>query len=153
MTKKKFLTELLIFVIVMSLALLSACNLKDLGKPDSQEGEKSVTIIIGDETFEVQSSAEYVHEILLTLAEEKGFDYTFYEGGYGVSVTRLKELRTTSDWTSWVSIYHDIDDVTLIDIYGTYSYKGNDYFMSLVSVDKLPVFDNHTYVFVQEQIA
>ncbi|MCQ2409066.1 MAG: hypothetical protein MJ068_00820 [Clostridia bacterium] len=152
MTKKKLLVVAFVLVLIVSVVILTACNLKDLGKPDPQSGEKSIKIVIGADIYSVQTDLEYVHQVLVDLASEKDFSYTYSEGGYGVSVMGLKDLKTSSDWTSWISLYHDINDITLIDTYGTHMYEGESYFMSLVSVDKLPVIDGSTYLFVQEQL-
>ncbi len=153
MTKKNFLVSAVIALMIFLVGSFSACNLKDLGKPKAEPGEKEITVIVENEEFTISTNAEYLHQVLIDLSREKGFQYSYSDMGYGVSVTQIKNIKTSTDWSSWVSIYHDIDDVTLVDNYGTFRHAGKDYFMSLVSIDLLPVLDGHTYLFEQSKLS
>lgn len=143
-----------ILVIALLLCVLCACDLKNAGKPEAQEGEKSITIVIGDVPFSVKTDAEYLHNVLVEMNDKNEIKYEYSSGPYGVVVSKVNELETTSDWIKWISIYHSIDDITLRADIGEYpmdkySYENKEYFPSSVGVEYLPIYDGSMYLLIQ----
>ncbi len=145
---KKLIFAILIFapILVFSLALF-ACDVT----PENT-GEKSVTIIIGDDTYTLKTSKAYVHDALCELRDTQGVNYVFEDGPYGATIIGLNGLYTTVDWSKYVSTYHTIDDVTIRDMssYATdFEMGGKTYYTSGVGVSSLPLVDGATYLFKQ----
>ncbi len=145
---KKLAVSTIIIALILALSLtLFACS----STPENT-GEKSVAIIIGEDTYTLTTSKAYVHDALCELRDAQGVNYIFENGPYGVAIMELNELYTTADWTKCVGIYHTIDDVTIRDMssYGA-GFYWNDvlYYTSGVGVSSLPLVDGATYLFKQ----
>lgn len=146
-TKSKWLIALLL-VLVLSVSMLCfvACNDDN---DDAQEGEKSITVVIGDKSLRVSTDDEYVHEVLVDLDEEGKIVYEFNMGQYGATIMKLDSFETTTDWSKWIAVYHDINDITLYDPQYDIQQGGKTYHSSSLGVSTLPIKDGATYLFVQ----
>ena len=143
---------------IIILALLSALilvafagcgSLKDLGKPGADAGAKSVTVIVGDSTFSVQNtSAEFVHDLLVQLKDEGKLIYEFHDSEYGAYIDELGSLKAGAN--SYVSVYHNIDDLALYDPAwdAPIQRDGTTFHSSSLGVGSLPVKDGASYLFV-----
>ncbi|MCQ2602459.1 MAG: hypothetical protein MJ193_00885, partial [Clostridia bacterium] len=93
MKKSTIITIALILTLIMALSIFVACDkIKDLGAPETEVGEKSVTVIIGNQEYSVKTDAEYVHSLLLEMKETKGITYDFSDSAYGVIIEKLGNL-------------------------------------------------------------
>lgn len=145
-TKSKWLIALLL-VLVLSVSMLCfvACNNDD----DTQEGVKNIKVLIGNKSLSVSTDEEYLHDALVELKEEGKIVYEFEMGQYGATVMKLDSFETTSDWSKWIAVYHDINDITLYDPQYDIQQGGKTYHSSSLGVSSLPVQDGATYLFVQ----
>ncbi len=145
-TKSKWLIALLL-VLVLSVSMLCfvACNDND----DTQEGVKNIKVVIGEKSLSVSTDEEYVHDVLVELKEEGKIVYEFEMGQYGATIMKLDTFETTADWSKWIAVYHDINDITLYDPQYDIQQDGKTYHSSSLGVSSLAVQDGATYLFVQ----
>lgn len=145
--KSKFiLTIALVLVLCLSLCFV-ACD----KTPDNTDNDlKEVVLIVGNAVINATTEAQYVHDLLVELNANGDIQYEFENGAYGATVLKLNQLETTNDWSKWIAVYHDIDDVTLYTPGYNYTLNGDEYYSSSVGVSSLPVIDGATYVFVQQ---
>jgi len=148
MLKKKVVVFILLLVLVVS---FTACDLKDLGKPESEQGNKEVSVIVGETKYMVKTDTEYVDDLLLEMKNNGQISYTIVTSEYGDYLTAIGDLSAGS--SSFISVYHDIDDdITLIDksewASPNYTYENKTYFPSNVGISSLPVKNGHGYAFV-----
>ncbi len=141
---KKFVVFAL--VCVLALCTLTICACAPTGVED---GEKTVTIIIGDSVIEERTDAVYMHDLLQEMSEEGDVEYEWEDGAYGATVMRLNELVTSTDWTSWIGYYIDLNDVSLISPGYDVEHEGKTYYSAAMGVSILPVKDGVTYLFLQ----
>lgn len=145
-TKSKWLIVLLL-VLVLSVSMLCfvACNDDD----GTQEGVKNIKVLIGNKSLSVSTDEEYLHEALVELKDEGKIVYEFEMGQYGATVMKLDSFETTSDWSKWIAVYHDINDITLYDPQYDIQQGGKTYHSSSLGISSLPIQDGATYLFVQ----
>ncbi len=151
MKKSTIIKVAMILTLIMALSIFVACDkIKNLGAPETEVGEKSVTVIIGNQKYSVNTDAEYVHNLLLEMKETSGIIYEFSDSEYGATIEKLNALENDSaSWTKWIGVYHDIDDVELITAGFDEEYDGKTYCSSSLGVENLPVRNGATYYFKQ----
>lgn len=135
---------LLVLVLCVSAVCMCACDASN-----TQEGEKSVVLIVGTQEISVKTDALYLHDLLVELNDAGRITYEFSTSEYGAVVSKLNDLETTLDWSKWIGVYHNIDDITLYTPGYDITINGNTYFSSSCGVSALVVLDGATYVFVQ----
>ncbi len=140
---KKILAIALCLALAFCALALAACG------DNTEAGTKSVTIIIGDDVFSEETEALYVHDLLEEMCERGDIEYEFEMDTYGATVEKLNNLLSTSDWTMWIGVYIDVDDVELISPGYETTHQGKTYYSSGLGVSSLPVMDGVTYLFVQ----
>ncbi|MDE6302204.1 MAG: hypothetical protein K2M36_01265 [Clostridia bacterium] len=142
-----------------------ACN-----PTQTQEGEKNITVYIGDKTFEVTTEQLYLHGVLLEMLEdEKISAYVYTDGAYGVSFSQVDEISQDPTWTTppFLSLWHNVDEFTLKSVYNeqwassnpsrseatvedgtkfvTTTYKGVLLYYSGTGIGSVPVIDGGVY--------
>lgn len=147
MYKKKF--GLIVLLLLLTLVFTS-CNLKDLGKPESEKGTKEVIIIVSDIEYKVNTDVEYLHELLLEMKNNEVLDYEFEDTAYGPSPIKIGNLESKTEDRTYLALYHDIDDVTLRGDIGEYAmpgvnFKEKYYYYSSVGFAIMPVYNGHMY--------
>lgn len=111
---------------------------------------KRITITIGENEYALETNGEYLHNALLELEEQEIIDkYYFTKGAYGVFIEALSTLDLSAE-NSFVAIFHNIDDVALID-YSNYAsapivIDGATYNPSGYGVAELPLYDGAKYL-------
>ncbi len=146
---KIFATLALIALVAILAAAFAGCgNLKKLGAPVIETGEKEATVIIGEDSYFVKTDAEYVQDLLVQLKEAGKITYEYHDGQYGAYIDSLGSLKPSGN--SFVSVYHDIDDLTLYDpAWDEPITRGDKTFhSSSYGVESLPVRSGATYLFV-----
>lgn len=147
---KILLILLVVALLVTSALCLCACDgLKDFGKPAPDEGSKSVSVVIGEQSYSLKTDAEYVQDLLVEMKDAGKIQYEFSTSQYGAYMTRLNDLSPSSS-SEWIAVYHDIDDMTLKDMqYGEAIQKGGkSYFTASLGVSSLPVRNGASYLFI-----
>lgn len=148
---KFFAYSLVAILTLVALVSLVACGgLNDLGKPNTQDGVKQATIIIGAQTYSVQTEAEYLHDALLELKAAGKIEYEFTLGEYGAFVTKLNELEGTANYSKWIGVYVDSDDSELASPGYDETVDGKVYHSANLGVSDMPLLDGLTYVFLQK---
>lgn len=149
--KKRVLIFTTVFILILSLALAFAgCDkLKDLGAPKPEEGGKSITLIVGEETYSVYTTAEYLHDLLCELDEKGTIEYKYDDSGAYLAITKVNELVTTPDWSKYVAIYLDSEDPLYVGFTGDVTVSGKTYHYANLGAESLPVLDGVTYVLLQ----
>lgn len=140
---------LVILVLVSAVGFVACDGLRNAGKPGAQTGEKAITVIVGDESISASTTAEYMHQLLVELDTASKLQYEYTDGQYGATITKLNDLVTTPDWSKWIGVYHDINDVTLYDPQYDTTVNGKTYHSSSVGASSLPIKSGATYLFVQ----
>ncbi|MEG1528348.1 MAG: hypothetical protein RR248_00775 [Clostridia bacterium] len=141
----KALSIVLLFCLVFALASCGGLN---------QEAVKC-TIIIGEETFAVETKTRTLHEALLELKENKIITtYEFTGTTFSPFVTKLCKLESSSQSRTFIALYHDIDDASLklLDSITwqpiTTLVNGKTYFSSNVGFALLPIVEGATYYII-----
>lgn len=149
---KIFIVALVALLALSLLAFVGCDKLKDLGKPVIETGEKEATVIIGEDSYFVKTDAEYVHDLLVELKEAGEIEYDFDVTEYGAYIKKLGSLDPTKSQNSFIALYHDIDDDSLIDYeYGsTVKYDGKDFHSASVGASSMPVRSGAKYLFKLE---
>ncbi len=137
-----------LLIAVLAATFVGCGKVKDLGKPVIETGDKQATVIIGENSYLVKTDAVYVHDLLVQLKEAGKITYEFQESEYGAYILSLGSLKPSGN--SYVSVYHDIDDLTLYDpAWDAPIKKGDKTFHSAsLGVSSLPVRSGATYLFV-----
>jgi len=148
---KKVALVFVSLLIISSLFLFSSCNLKNIGKPEYEDGQKTITVVVGETEYTVKTESNYLHEVLLEMKNDGAIDYVFETSSYGSYPTKVGSLDSKSTTNTYIALYHNIDDITLRGDIGEYAmpginFKGDSYYYSSVGVDMLPIFDGKTYV-------
>lgn len=135
-----------VFVALLLTAVFSSCI-----KP--QEGLKTVEITIGENSHILETNENYLHGALLEL-KNKGAIATYEVSGSeeGVYITKIDGITFDSQrGFGFISVYHTIDDITLIDTSGYMEdivLKGVTFKASGVGVAMLPLYDGAKYLLV-----
>lgn len=150
---KKFFAVIAVLALVALLAatFVGCAELDKLGKPVIQTGNKRASVIIGEDSYLVETNAEYVHDLLVELKESGVIDYEFDMGAYGAFVTKLNGLVGTSDYSRWIGVYVDSDDVDIASPGFDETVAGKTYHMASFGVGSLPVREGVTYLFLQNE--
>lgn len=174
-TKSKVLVAVLL-VVVLSLCAIcfAACNdnsleqqLADLqAKINGYEAdfsEKSVTVYIGEDCFEVKTRQPFLHSLLKELKKDGKISVYNYSGGeISPFITQIDELQQESENGKYYSVWHNVDSqlcsvvsdwqpsrVIAKDIYGTsYAttiYNDIELYYSNVGVGYIPVVNDCVY--------
>lgn len=146
---KIFVAVALVALFALLAATFVGCGkLKDLGAPAIETGDKEATVIIGEDSFFVKTDAVYVHDLLLQLKEAGKIEYEFQDSEYGAYILSVGSLKPSGN--SYVSVYHDIDDITLYDpAWDTpIEREGKTFHSASLGVGSLPVKSGATYMFV-----
>lgn len=144
---KKFKKIIVILSVIMLLtAAFSSCI-----KP--QEGLKTVEITIGETSHILETNENYLHGALLEL-KNKGAIATYEISGSEDSIYIVEIEGITFDpqlGYGFIAIYHNIDDIILIDTSGyidDITLNGVTFKASGVGVAMLPLYDNAKYLLV-----
>ncbi|MBR4800255.1 MAG: hypothetical protein IK048_01065 [Clostridia bacterium] len=156
----KLLTIAAILVVVTCL-LLVGCNkveeLKDLGKPEAEEGTKSITVYVqngnGYTKIETSTTEEYLEAVLLKLLQDQQLSECTISGGFISSINNMPGDTPRA----YIAVFHDLEEgegETLVDR-GDYApadieYDGKTFAYSAVGVSSLPVRDGAGYLFKVE---
>ena len=151
----KLLTIVVIIAIVSCLVLVGCDKLKEAGKPEAEEGAKSVTILVGTEeehtTLTVNTDEEYMAGLLLKLQEDGRItNYTYNTSSYGTYVNSINNIPGEVAG-GYVSVYMTINEVGLVDESGwmpPVAVDGKTYYASNVGVDGVPIRDGESYLFL-----
>ncbi len=151
MKKSTIITVSIILTLVLAMSIFVACDkIKNLGAPETEVGEKTVTVIIGEDKYAVTTDAEYVHDLLLEMKEKGKIVYEFSDSAYGATIEKLNALENDSvTWTKWIGVYHDVEEMDLISAGFDVEYDGKTYHSSNLGVETLPVRNGATYYFKQ----
>ena len=137
----KILAVVAILVLVASVVFV-ACGNKD-------NSEKSIVILVqhgeGFDSFELTTNKAFLADALEELKVQGKLTYTID----GTALTALNDLVTTSDWSKWIAVYHDIDDIALYFPDYDYEYSGRTFHSSSKGVLDCPLKNGATYLFLQ----
>jgi hypothetical protein len=144
---KTALKGILITLIAVSLLItLPSCE------PPTEEGEKSVTMIIisdsGANVFPEKTDSLYLGEVLDEMVTEG--DIAMTAGGTAGNrfISKIGALEVDpSDQTRFICIYTDEDDVTLVFKDYSITYENKSYYSAALGMDQMPLHDGKTYVF------
>mgnify|MGYP001292924443 CR=1 FL=1 len=128
------------------LALLLVASLCACAPADNSQ--KSVVIIIGEREFALNTQAAFLHDALLELKETGEIEvYSFSGSGTGIYIDELSGLDASAQ-NSFIGVYHNIDDATLIDYQygGSQTVGGETFRSSNVGVAALPLVDGAKYL-------
>lgn len=171
---KRAKTIIAVVLIVLSLAVLfTACNLKDaiddlqqqVGGYEPNDNEKTVTIFIGEDKFEVTTSERYLHGALLELlSANKISTYDYASSDFGAYINQIEDLQQDFTNGKYYSIWHNVDTFALKSIssewnpgratgeddgngnvFAVTNYQNVKLYYSAVGVDLLPLIDGCTY--------
>jgi len=144
---KKFL-RFITLLLIMSLSVsFFACH------PPVEEGEKSITVIVlksdnTADTYSENTDSLYLGEVLDEMVSESDIEMTAEDNGFGRLITKIGPLEDDpDDFSSWIGIYTDEEDVTLIFSEYSISYGGKEYHATALGIDEMPVHDGMTYIF------
>ena len=113
--KKLLVIVAAVLVVVLAAFCFVACN-----PTQTQEGEKNITVYIGDKTFEVTTEQLYLHGVLLEMLKDgKISAYVYTDGAYGVSFSQVDEISQDPTWTTppFLTLWHNVDEFTLKSVY------------------------------------
>ncbi|MDD4840168.1 MAG: hypothetical protein PHE93_05860 [Clostridia bacterium] len=142
--KKLGVCLLAISIITICLCCFVACN--NTGDANA----KTVTITIGETAYTLDTNSAYLHDALIELKEKgKISHYEFSESTYGIYITSISDLDLSVQ-NSFIAVYHNIDDASLID-YTEYAsapvvLNNTTYNPSYVGVSTLPLENGAKYL-------
>ncbi|HKL94132.1 MAG TPA: hypothetical protein VJZ69_02485 [Clostridia bacterium] len=142
-TIKKIALCVIAVILIIGTCAFTACNA-------TNSDLKTVTVTIGQTPYTIDTNAEYLHNALLELKAKGELEtYIFLESAYGVEITAISNLDLSNEH-SFIAIYHNIDDATLID-YSEYAGKsielsGVVYHSSGLGASALPLYDGANYL-------
>jgi|GEM_PF-3014554 len=140
----KILAIVAILVLAMSMVFVG-CDKK------TDPNEKKVVILVqnGEEfdSYELTTTSLYLSDALKELQAENKLTYSI--GSDGTSLVTINELETTSDWSKWICIYHNIDDVALFFPGYDFELEGVIYHSSAEGVTTCPLQNGAKYLFRQ----
>lgn len=146
MKKQRILAIILALVMVMTSVLLVACT--------NEKGELcSITVIIGEKTYQVKTETRTLHEALQEMLANKVISvYEFSGTQFSPYVTKLDTIADTySVDQKFITVFHNIDDLSLKMLSST-TYQpftkvvnGETFYCSAVGVALLPVVDGASY--------
>lgn len=176
--KKRIVLIALIAILVLSIGVaLVACDplesqIRDLqNKVNGYEAdftEKTVTVYIGEENFEVTTRKAFFHDILKDMKKQGLISaYDFSGGDLSPMITQIDDLMQNAAEYKYYSVWHSIDEFSLKTVYSGYmpgrgttkeegtapyqttfvvtEYEGNMLYYSNVGVGLLPVVDGAVY--------
>ncbi len=176
--KKRIVLIALIAILVLSIGVaLVACDplesqIRDLqNKVNGYEAdftEKTVTVYIGEENFEVTTRKAFFHDILKDMKKQGLISaYDFSGGDLSPMITQIDDLMQNAAEYKYYSVWHSIDEFSLKAVYSGYmpgrgttkvegtepyqttfvvtEYEGNTLYYSNVGVGLLPVVDGAVY--------
>ncbi len=140
--KKRILLIVLSVVLALSAFAFAGCQ------PEGQRDLAKVTVILGEETYNVETKAETLHDLLIEMKEEGVISmYEFSGTDLTVYVTKIGELEV-SEANQYIALFHTIDDPVLQWLEGgTKTINGVEYFYSSAGVAVLPINDGAIYYF------
>lgn len=129
---------------VLSLAVFTGCE-----KPAPEEGEKTVQIVVGDETFDVTTEADYVGAVLRELKQNEGLHLVYTESDqFGMMISEIGAFIPDSGKQEWIKVYSTIgDDMTVSIPTDSQEVGGKTYYAATVGVDSLPLRNGEAYLF------
>lgn len=176
--KKRIVLIALIAILVLLIGVaLAACDplesqIRDLqNKVNGYEEdftEKTVTVYIGEEDFEVTTRKAFFHDILKDMKKQGLISaYDFSGGELSPFVTQIGDLMQNVAENKYYSVWHSIDEFSLKTVYSGYmpgrgatktegtepyqttfvvtEYEGKTLYYSNVGVGLLPVVDGAVY--------
>ena len=173
MTKRAKIVVAILLVVLALAVVMTSCNIKDaikdlqgqVGGYEPNDNEKSVTIFIGEDKFEVTTNQRYLHGALLELlSENKISTYDYASSDFGAYINQIEDLEQDFQNGKYYSIWHNVDVFALKSISTEYNpgrataeddgegnvfavtnYENVKMFYSAVGVDALPLIDGCTY--------
>lgn len=114
-----FRKKLLVIVAAVLVAVLAAFCFAACNPTQTQEGEKNITVYIGDKKFEVTTEQLYLHGVLLEMLEDGKISAYVYTDGAYVSFSRVDEISQDPTWTTppFLTLWHNVDEFTLKSVY------------------------------------
>jgi hypothetical protein len=105
-----------ILAVVLCLAIILAVSLAFLGCDDlSQEGQKQITLIIGEERHDVTTEVLFLIELL----EELNIPFTSENSPFGVFVTSVGTLQPASN--QYISFWVSSDNLRIANPHDTFN--------------------------------
>ncbi len=147
-SKGKKVSTILVVAILLIVSVVSFVACDDL----TSDADKTITIIIGEDSITLTTEAQYLHDVLVELANKDEIVYEYEISAYGATIKALNSLINASDWSTWVGIYHTIDDVKIRDMSewaSDFKKDGVQFYTSGVGVSQLPLVDGASYLFIQ----
>ena len=143
--KKRFLLILLTVIMVLTTFVFTGCQ--------STAETCQITVIIGDNTYSLETDCRTLHEVLKQLYADgkiSAYDYSGTElTPYVIKVDSVEDTYAVD--YHYIAVFHNIDEMSLqtfssVDFQPiTIEYDGTTFYYSYVGVALLPIVDGAVY--------
>lgn len=144
--RKILLTAMIIITLLLTFAL-TACE------PPVEAGEKIISVIIlnADNTatvFTERTDSLYLGQVLDEMVAEGDITMEAEDGGFGRFIGAIAGIvADTENFTTWIGVYTDETDVTLLMTEFSITYQDKTYYGTGYGIDTMPIYSGRTYIF------